>query len=50
MVVFSCDPDQRGDVLDAIDYLVRALKNERELLVTEHMGDSAAMEHRYKYI
>lgn len=47
MVVFSRDPEIRGDVLDAIDYLVKALKTERELLVTEHMGDFVAMEHRY---
>lgn len=45
MVVFSRDPATSGDNLNAIDYLVTALKTERELLVTEHKGDS--MEHRY---
>lgn len=45
MLVFSSDPEKRDDVLDALQYIARAL-TAHQLLVTEHKADPLSKDHR----
>lgn len=45
MIVFSADPEKQASVLDAIDYISKAL-TAHQLVVTQHRAEPKTMDHR----
>ncbi|CAM9119005.1 unnamed protein product, partial [Hapterophycus canaliculatus] len=46
MIVFSADPDKQAIVLEAIDYISKAL-TAHQLLVTQHRAEAKTMDHSF---